>query len=138
MRVISTLFCEKVLKLQSGLSQLIGVFPGRINCLPGPVGACVAMDIQIMIEHDREEKFDIELRGSAPDGTTLFLHPITLAFSEPIAWADLAVNGLTVPLTSSGHIVIEIHRVGEPWVEAGRVRLDVKPPAALAPVRLSA
>ncbi|AOG03105.1 hypothetical protein [Bosea sp. RAC05] len=138
MRVVSTLFCEKVLKLQSGLSQLIGVFPGRINCLPGPAGSCATMDVQIMIEHDREEAFGIEIRGCAPDGAVVFLLPMQIAFKDPICWVDIALHGLMVPLTVSGRVVIEIHRLGEPWTEAGRLLFDVQPAVAAAPTRLSA
>ena len=138
MRIVSTLFCEKSIKLHSGLSQLIGVFQGRISCTVVSPNQSGVMDVQIMVEHDREETIDVEFRARGLDGALLVFLPARLEFKQPLCWFEITLNNLSIPLTRSGSVVIEAHRVGTEWFEAGKLHIDVETQAAAAPVRLSA
>jgi hypothetical protein len=127
MKVITTLFCEKALKLHNGRSQLVGVIPGRAEMTSAPIGEILPLDAVIWL--DRTEKGDVksELRIESLAGDILAVKQVSLSFSGH-SWSELVITNIPLERVRHGGVVVKLKEAGGQWVEAGRLEVTITAP----------
>lgn len=127
MKVITTLFCEKALKLHNGRSQLVGVIPGRAEMTSAPVGEVLPLDAVIWL--DRAERGDVkcELRIESLAGDILAVKQVSLSFSGH-SWSELVITNIPLARVRHGGVVVKLKETGGQWVEAGRLEVTITAP----------
>jgi len=127
MKIVSTIFCEKLLTLANGRRQPIAILPGAVNLPVPPVGQTTMLPLcsHIFISSDKAEIANIEIQIKGLDGDLLLVYPHRLEFSAaPAPHLEVWVENLFVPVPKAGVVTLEFRAEGGEWAELSRLYID--------------